>query len=414
MVIRSQAPSLSWRSHLRICRGSVLSHRMYPVYALLFPVLVIVMGGSDGIVYRTSAMVLMALLPTGLLISTALTGEQLRAFGMVTVEQRRHRRMMIGVAAVFSVVAFGVYSAVNGVSLAHGAGLPWWCLGCAAVLAAVLLLARAIPSGASGESLEFRQAVDEEAPDSLSVTSVAGTAAGTAARSAVRRTWRPLLRSICALVVLQMVIRTVASGMADTAMTVLMLVVGMTTMAAGGELADQFRTMLVFGGSRSTWARGVLREGAVLPLAGAVGAVVAVALEKVVVEELGWADASPLVTARSLKDAAVIAIAGAATGVVIFLVGMVSTLADVQLPGWASVVLILLEAAAVVGLLVAVWAPGTDAWQGEWWTLSGGLLVCLVGGGVGVPLLAWLASRSSLRTDRKMSAWLGMKTLQHQ
>lgn len=44
MASKRENNLLPWRTHLRICRSSVLSHRMYLVYALLFPVLVIIVG----------------------------------------------------------------------------------------------------------------------------------------------------------------------------------------------------------------------------------------------------------------------------------------------------------------------------------------------------------------------------------
>lgn len=362
--VSSLSGALSWRSHLRICRQAVASHPRYLAFALVFPVLIIILAGSSTLTL-ISAVIVLALLPTGLVSTAALTGEQLRAFGMGTADQQRHRRMMVTVTAVFSVLAFGLYTAANAVTVALDDGLPWWCLGLAAAAAVVLLVVRAVPTGASDDTTVLR-------PETATDTQVN--------MLTVRRTWRPVLWSISALVILQMVVRIVFPDAAQTAMSVLMLAVGVTAIGAGTEQTDLFRTVLVFGGSRRRWVRTVLREGAVLPLVGVVGAIVAVALEKVVVEGLGWADASALVTASSLKDATVIVIAGAATGEVVFLVGMASTLADVKLPGWASIILVMVEAAAVVGLLVAIWAPGADGWQGQWWTLSGGVLVLVLGG----------------------------------
>lgn len=412
----AQTGVLSCRSHLRICRRAVLAHRLYLVYALLFPVLVIILAG-DGAVYRLSAVILLALLPTGLLVSTALTGEQLRAFGMVTADQRRHRRTMIGVTAVFCVIDFVVYSVVNAVTTSLGDGLPWWCLGAAAVLAVVLLVVRAIPSGASGDTpVDGKELPGRGVLPGRGAAAATGTDAGTPhgrrglVPGAVRRTWRPVLWSICALVTVQMLVRLVVPGAASTAVTGLMLIVGITALAAGGEQAALFRTVLVFGGSRSAWIRTVLREGVVLPLVGAFGAVAAMVMERVFVTGPGWADASALVTVHSPRDAVLIVLAGAASGVVVFLVGTASALADVWIPGWASILLVMGGSAAVVGLLAAVWVPGTNDWLGQWWTLTGGFLVCVLGVGVVAPLLAWLTSRCSLRADRGMSTWLGIRT----
>lgn len=327
MADRSQSTSLSWQTHLRICWSSVLSHRIYLIYTLLFPVLIIGLGGGNsGFWYRLSAIVLLALLPTGLVTAAALTGEQLRAFGFVIADQRRHRITMILVTLTFCVLAFALYAVVNALS----GGLPWWCLGVAALVSIIFLAVRAIPSGASGDDPALRP----ERPAHTQVNI-----------HAVRRTWRPAVQSIAALVIGQMLVRMVFPDAAQTAMTVLMVIVGITAVIAGSEQADLLRTRLVFGGSRRAWARTVLREGTVLPVAGALGAVVAMVLEKVFVDGLGWADTSALVTVGSMADAGVIAIAGAATGVVVLLVGMASTVADVQLPGSASIPLVMVVAA---------------------------------------------------------------------
>ncbi len=401
-----RAGVLPWRTHLRICRSTVLSHRMYLVYALVFQVLIIVMG-SEGAWYRISAVVLLGLLPSGLMMTVALTGEQLRAFGFATADQRRHRITVILVTAVFCVVAFGVNAAANVLS----GGLPWWCLGAGAVLALVLLVVRAIPTGASGDTPATPEKSPERCPGSpVRRPPAAGSGGRQLVVVAVRRRWRPVLWALVALVVGQIVVRIGLPSAVDTVMPVLMIVVGMAAIITGQELSRILTTELVFSGSRKGWRQVVLRESAVVPVAGVVGAGAAVGLDRVFVGRLGWVDANPLSAIDEPSDAVPVLVAGAATGVIVVLVSIVAALVDKALPGWASIIAVMVGAASVVGLLYLVWSPGASGWGAGWSSLSGGVPVLVVGSLAVVPLAAWLVSRCSLRTDRDTTEWSGFGT----
>lgn len=70
----------------------------------------------------------------------------------------------------------------------------------------------------------------------------------------------------------------------------------------------------------------------------------------------------------------------------------------------------LLGAAAVVGQMYLVWPAGADAWDRDWWALTGGLTVCVVGGIGLAPMLTQLVSRCSMRECNDMAAWYGFRT----
>lgn len=67
-------------------------------------------------------------------------------------------------------------------------------------------------------------------------------------------------------------------------------------------------------------------------------------------------------------------------------------------------------AAAVVGLMYLVWPAGGDGWDRDWWPLTGGFTVCVVGGLGLAPMLTQLVSRCSRRECNDMAAWYGFRT----
>lgn len=398
MASKRENNLLPWRTHLRICRSSVLSHRMYLVYALRFPVLVIIVG-SEGVWFRIAAVLLVASLPTGLMTAAALNGEQLRAFGLVAADQRRHRITLILITLVVCVISFGVAAVV----IAFTGRFPWWCLGVAALLSLAALVLRAIPSGASGDDRDLSQSVPGR---TLTATAVSSGLLV----DAVRRQFLQVVKTFAVLVLVQMMVRILLPGIAGTVMSVLMMVVGMTAIATGAALSGTLTSVMVFGGSRKQWSRTVLREGSLLPLAGPLGVAVAMGMEKVFVDWLGWADPSLLVETDGISDVVFILLAGTASGVIVLLVTLVSALVDRVLPGWASIIALMIGAAAVVGLMYLVWPAAADGWDRDWWTLTGGLTVCVVGGIGLAPMLTRLVSRCSMREDRDMADWYGFRT----
>lgn len=400
--VTEETGCLPWRVHLRICRSSVLSHRMYLVYAVLFPVLIVVMA-SESAWYRVAVVVVFGLLPSGLVAKVTLTGEQLRAFGFTTADQRRHRITVILVTTAGCVVGFGVDAA----AIALSGGLPWWGLGAGAVLALVLLAVRAIPSGASGDIPTDKG----RAPGRSDIRPVTASAGHRPLLvSAVRRRWRPVLWAVGVLVVGQIVVRAVLPGAAETAMTMVMLAIGMVAITVGQGLSEVFTTMLVFGCSRKVWMSVMLREAAVVPAVGMAGAAVAIGLDAELVGQLGWVRASPLLAIHAPMDVVLILIAGAASGVVVLMVSTASVLVLRVFPGWASLIAVAVGSASVVGLLFLVWSPGSEERRGPWLTWTGGPLVLVVGSLVVVPFLVWLTSRCSVRTDGDTATWLGLRT----
>ncbi len=178
---------------------------------------------------------------------------------------------------------------------------------------------------------------------------------------AVRRQFFRVVKTVAVLVLVQMMVRILLPGIAGTVMSALMMVVGMTDIATGAALSGTLASVMVFGGSRKQWSRTVLRDGSLLPLVGLLGAAVAMGMEKVFVDWLGWADPSLLGQADGISDVVFILLAGTASGVIVLLVAMLSALVDRVLPGWASIIALMVGAAAVVGLMYLVWpAGGTD------------------------------------------------------
>lgn len=227
---------------------------------------------------------------------------------------------------------------------------------------------------------------------------------------AVRRQFFRVVKTVAVLVLVQMMVRILLPGIAGTVMSTLMMVVGMTAIATGAALSGTLTSVMVFGGSRKQWSRTVLRDGSLLPLVGLLGAAVAMGMEKVFVDWLGWADPSLLGQADGISDVVFILLAGTASGVIVLLVAMLSALVDRVLPGWASIIALMVGAAAVVGLMYLVWPAGADAWVRGWWPLTGGLTVCVVGGLGLAPMLTQLVSRCSLRKCNDMAAWYGFRT----
>ncbi|WP_312804023.1 hypothetical protein [Corynebacterium variabile] len=86
-------------------------------------------------------------------------------------------------------------------------------------------------------------------------------------------------------------------------------------------------------------------------------------MEKVFVDWLGWADPSLLGQADGISDLVLILLAGTASGVIMLRVAMLSALVDRVLPGWPSIIALMVGAAAVVGLMYLVWPAGADAWD---------------------------------------------------
>lgn len=331
--------------------------------------------------------------------AAALNGEQLRAFGLVAADQRRHRITLILITLVVCVISFGV----DAVVIAFTGRFPWWCLGVAALLSLAALVLRAIPSGASGDDRDLSQSVPGR---TLTATAVSSGLLV----DAVRRQFLQVVKTFAVLVLVQMMVRILLPGIAGTVMPVLMMVVGMTAIATGVALSGTLTSVMVFGGSRKHWSRTVLREGSLLPLAGPLGVAVAMGMEKVFVDWLGWADPSLLVETDGISDVVFILLAGTASGVIVLLVTLVSALVDRVLPGWASIIALMIGAAAVVGLMYLVWPAGADGWDRDWWTLTGGLTVCVVGGIGLAPMLTRLVSRCSMREDRDMADWYGFRT----
>ncbi|WP_148263302.1 hypothetical protein [Corynebacterium variabile] len=355
--------------------------------------------GSEGVWFRIDAVFLVASLQTGLMTAAALTGEQLRAFGLVVADQRRHRITLILITLIVCVISFGVDAVVIFLS----GRFPWWCLGVAALLSLAALVLRVIPSGASGDDRDLSQSVPGR---TLTATAVSSGLLV----DAVRRQFFRVVKTVAVLVLVQMMVRILLPGIAGTVMSTLVMVVGMTAIATGAALSGTLTSVMVFGGSRKQWSRTVLRDGSLLPLVGLLGAAVAMGMEKVFVDWLGWADPSLLGQADGISDVVFILLAGTASGVIMLLVAMLSALVDRVLPGWASIIALMVGAAAVVGLMYLVWPAGADAWVRGWWALTGGLTVCVVGGIGLAPMLTQLVSRCSLRKCNDMAAWYGFRT----
>lgn len=361
--------------------------------------MLVIIVGSEGVWFRIAAVFLVASLQTGLMTAAALTGEQLRAFGLVVADQRRHRITLILITLVVCVISFGV----DAVVIALTGRFPWWSLGVAALLSLAALVLRVIPSGASGDDRDLGQSVPGR---TLTATAVSSGLLV----DAVRRQFFRVVKTVAVLVLVQMMVRILLPGIAGTVMSALMMVVGMTVIATGAALSGTVTSVMVFGGSRKQWSRTVLRDGSLLPLVGLLGAAVAMGMEKVFVDWLGWADPSLLGQADGISDVVLILLAGTASGVIVLLVAMLSALVDRVLPGWASIIALMVGAAAVVGLMYLVWPAGADAWVRAWWALTGGLTVCVVGG-IGLPpMLTQLVSRCSMRECNDMAAWYGFRT----
>lgn len=74
--------------------------------------MLVIIVGSEGVWFRIAAVFLVASLQTGLMTAAALTGEQLRAFGLMVADQRRHRITLILITLVVYVISFGVDAVV--------------------------------------------------------------------------------------------------------------------------------------------------------------------------------------------------------------------------------------------------------------------------------------------------------------
>lgn len=402
---------LPWRAHLRISLLALLSHRMYLICSLLFPLVVLGLDSDAGQVrYRVTAVVVMALFPTGAALNATLSTAELGAFGTGPTDQRRH----VFAGAAVSVGLCAVSFAADAVVVALAAGPGWTDLAVAAVAAPVVVALRTMSrlrqvgrDGDAASGTAVSAGPTASAAGLSGAVTVSADRGRAVLRSAVHREWRRVAWAGSFLAPVQMLARVVAPGAVETVMSIAMLAVGIVALTAGTSLSGLLNAVLVFGGRRRDWAVVVLRGALVVPVAGAAGAGVAVVLEALCTRLTGLAAPSPLVTVHGTGDVLLVLVAGAASGVVTVAVGLVSALADQALPVWAQVLGVMVTAAAVVGLLTLIWNPGTGGWTDAGRSAVGPVLVCVVGG-AGLPVVfTALARRCSLRPGDGIRGWLG-------